>query len=223
MNTAERILDTAVELFNRHGLARVSLRRIAAEIGISHSNLTYHFRNKARIVDAIYDRMKAEMDDAVIPEPPIGLEHYHRLLQRISAFHEKYRFFYLDLLEIARHYPETTRRYRATIAQRFEQYDQLVSGLIEQGLVQPEPEPGLYRALFHSIWVMSTFWLQHEQILGRDHPVMDRASDVDRGWEIMLPYLTDAGLQEFRRISAESGGDGHSDRPLLNYYLAEAG
>lgn len=222
MSTPGRIINAAVDQFNRHGLARVSLRQIAAEVGISHSNLTYHFNSKGKILDAIYERMKAEMDDAVYPGGPVTLRHYHGLIRRISAFQKRYRFFYLDLLEIARHYPETTRRYRHTIAERFEQYDRLISDLVEQGLVGPEPEPGLYRSLFHSIWVMSTFWLQHQAILGERHPVIGAGSDIKHVWEILLPHLTAAGLREFREI-ARADGTVTGKRPIQNHYLRKAG
>jgi AcrR family transcriptional regulator len=204
MKTVGRIIEASVRVFNRTGISQASLRSIAEEVGISHGNLAYHFANKAKILEEIYSRMEAEMDDAVLPEGEPTLRHYHSLIQRISAFHDRYRFFYLDLLEIARHYPEVIQRYRRTIALRFEQYDQLMTELINKGLIQPEPEPGLYRSLFHSIWVMSTFWLQHRMVLGEDHPVIDSRSDSAHVWEIMLPHLTAKGLREYHDIC---GGD----------------
>jgi AcrR family transcriptional regulator len=218
MNTDERIIATAVRLFNRDGLARVSLRQIAAEVGISHSNLAYHFRDKAMILEAIYLRMKAEMDDAVYPGKDVSLRHYNRLIKRISAFQLKYRFFYMDLLEVARSYPDTARRYRETIAERFAQYDRLIADFIGKGLVKAEPEPGFYRSLFHALWVMSTFWLQHRRILGEHHPVIATGSDIKHVWEILLPHLTDAGLREFQQIQREQPCD-DAVRPIQRHYL----
>lgn len=213
IKTVDRIVEAAVRLFNSDGISQVSLRGIADEIGISHGNLAYHFTGKGEILDELYSRMEAEMDDAVYPEGELTLQHYHVLIKRISAFHGQYRFFYLDMLEIARHFPRVIRRYRKTISLRFEQYDQLMADLVSKGLVKPESEPGLYRSLFHSIWVMSTFWEQHKKILGSNHPVMERGSDTWRVWEIMLPHLTAAGLREFKEICE------HDNQPIAAHYL----
>lgn len=218
MKTADRIIEAAVKLFNTEGLSQVSLRGIADDIGISHGNLAYHYTGKGEILDEIYSRMETEMVDAVYPEGKLTLRHYHALIKRISAFHGQYRFFYLDMMEIARQYPRVIRRYRKTIALRFDQYDQLMADLVSKGLVKPEPEPGLYRSLFHSIWVMSTFWLQHAKILGRNHPVIRRTSNTWHVWDIMLPHLTAAGLREFKEICADD-----DSQPIAAFYLRKIG
>lgn len=215
--TIDRIIEASIALFNADGVSQASLRGIAERIGISHGNLAYHFANKGEILDEIYTRMEREMDAAMFPEGDVTLAHYHALLTRISSFHDRYRFFYLDMLEIARHYPRVIRRYRKTIARRFEEHDRLVHSLISNGLVKREPVPGLYRSLFHSIWVMSTFWLQHKKILGENHPVIDSGSDIRHVWEIMLPHLTAQGLREYRAVCEDAA------RPIAALHLRRVG
>jgi AcrR family transcriptional regulator len=219
VSTAERIVDAAVRLFNADGISRVSLRQIAEAVGISHGNLAYHYANKGEILDALYTRMESEMDDVVYPGGDTSLRHYHAVMTRISAFHDQYRFFYLDMLEVARRYPRVIRRYRRTVARRFEEHDRLMADLIGNGLLKREAVPGLYRSLFHSIWVMSTFWLQHKKILGENHPVIGSGSDITHVWEIMLPHLTPKGLREYRTICAREGA-ADEGRPLAALYLA---
>lgn len=222
MTTADEILDAALRLYNAHGISQVSFRQIAEQAGISHGNLAYHFRTQAEIVDAIYARMEHEMDDAVYPSGDLGLRHYHELMKRISVFHARYRFFYLDMLEITRRFPRTIRRYRRTITLRFEQYDRLVRQLVDKGLVTPEPERGFHRSLFHSIWVMSTFWLLHKKVLGESHPVIGSGNDVRHVWEIMLPHLTTRGLRELKAIWREEEA-GRAGRPMPELYLRTVG
>lgn len=219
MTTKDNIILASVKLFNRRGVSRVSLRQIAGEAGISHGNLAYHFKNKTRIVDEIYTRMEKEMDNVVFPGGSLSLVHYHQLFLRIGNFQKKYRFFYMDMLEITRRYPETIARYRKTVTRRSSENDQLMRHFIKKGLVKTEPGPGFYRSLFHSIWVMSTFWLQHKKILGDDHPTKATGSGIKHVWEIMLPHLTEAGLKEYRKIVGnEKSGDGPA-RPIQKLYL----
>ncbi len=48
--TQERLLDTAAELFAKHGYAGVSMRDIASEVGVTQAAIYHHFSNK----DALY-------------------------------------------------------------------------------------------------------------------------------------------------------------------------
>ena len=54
--TAERILDTTLELFNRFGEPNVSTTLISAELGISPGNLYYHYPAKEELITKLFDR-----------------------------------------------------------------------------------------------------------------------------------------------------------------------
>ncbi|MEX0968447.1 MAG: TetR/AcrR family transcriptional regulator [Bacteroidia bacterium] len=204
MTTKDKIVKATIKLFNQHGLTTVTLRQIAVEIGISHGNLAYHYSNKGVILGEIYTRMDEEMATTVYPsKEKIDLFHFNNLFMRISNFQKKYRFFYMDILEISRHHPEIIQRYRHTIKIRRDQFKLLFNTLIEMELLKPEPEPGYYKTLVHGIWVMSTFWLQQTKILGEHHPSIDSNSEVVHVWKIMLPHLTEKGLEQYRTIEHE--------------------
>ncbi len=55
MPTKEKIIWEALELFSARGYAAVSVRDIAAAVGIRESSLYNHFPNKRAIFDAIVD------------------------------------------------------------------------------------------------------------------------------------------------------------------------
>lgn len=54
--TAERILATALDLFNRRGEPNVSTTLISAELNISPGNLYYHYPAKEELVNALMSR-----------------------------------------------------------------------------------------------------------------------------------------------------------------------
>ena len=55
--TRNRILDTAVEVFNRQGVAQTSLNDIARETGVTRGAIYWHFANKVDLFNAMIERL----------------------------------------------------------------------------------------------------------------------------------------------------------------------
>lgn len=52
--TRQALLDTALELFSRHGAEAVTLKQIAAQAGVTHGAMYWHFRNKGDLLVQLY-------------------------------------------------------------------------------------------------------------------------------------------------------------------------
>src|SRR6187431_3381288 len=99
--TAERILEVTLELFNRFGEPNVSTTAISAELNISPGNLYYHYPAKDRLVDGLFDRYEAGLDELL--QAAAGVRHvedawlfFHMLFELIW----QYRFLYRDLNDL---------------------------------------------------------------------------------------------------------------------------
>ncbi|MGQ4434479.1 MULTISPECIES: TetR/AcrR family transcriptional regulator [unclassified Streptomyces] len=60
--STDRIVETARMLVDAEGLAAVSTRRLAAELGVSGPSLYNHFRTKDQILEAVADSVSAQVD-----------------------------------------------------------------------------------------------------------------------------------------------------------------
>ena len=58
----DRIVDAARGLIDAEGLAALSTRRLAAELGVSGPSLYNHFRTKDQILEAVADSVSAQVD-----------------------------------------------------------------------------------------------------------------------------------------------------------------
>ncbi len=76
--TRNRILDTAVEVFGRQGVARTSLNDIAKEAGVTRGAIYWHFANKVDMFNAMIERLvcplmfNSETRDERMRADPLG-------------------------------------------------------------------------------------------------------------------------------------------------------
>ncbi len=66
--TRDRVLTAAVDLADTHGLAAVSMRRLAAELGVVPMALYKHVADKDELVDGMLDRALAEIEPTATDE-----------------------------------------------------------------------------------------------------------------------------------------------------------
>ena len=91
VDTKERILETALELFAQNGFLGTSMNDIARQLGFTKAALYKHYASKQEILDKIVERMN-KMDDArakayEMPETDGFAEAYmHTPVQKIRAY-----------------------------------------------------------------------------------------------------------------------------------------
>ncbi len=66
MNTKDKIMLTALELFSKRGYKAVSVNDIAGELSLSKGALYKHYKNKREIFDSILKKM-GETDGILFP------------------------------------------------------------------------------------------------------------------------------------------------------------
>nr|WP_255521055.1 TetR/AcrR family transcriptional regulator [Rothia sp. ZJ1223] len=59
--TREKILDTAFTVLSQYGLADLSMRRLAAELGVAPGALYYHIKNKQDLLSHLASRLLVDV------------------------------------------------------------------------------------------------------------------------------------------------------------------
>src|SRR5574343_1588801 len=114
MKTRDRILECALELFNRQGESNVTTLEIANELEISPGNLYYHFHGKEPLIMELFERFQAEMAPLLDPpaEAELDVEDYWLFLHLIVERLSQYRFLFQDLSNLAGRLPKLARGIR---------------------------------------------------------------------------------------------------------------
>ncbi|GLR16516.1 TetR/AcrR family transcriptional regulator [Portibacter lacus] len=200
MKTKDKIILAAIQLYNEQGIQGVTSRQIATEIGISHGNLDYHFKNKEELIFAIYEQMRLEMTESysATEENSSSLSNFYKLLVQIENFQYKYRFFNLDVLEISRAYPKITKLLKATLELRKKQMSGFYTAFVEDGYFIERP-PAVYERLMHTIRIIVTFWLAQQEVL-TNYNLNTKGEMVQHISELIRPYLTQKGVDELKYL-----------------------
>lgn len=187
MKTPERILATALQLFNELGTAPVSTNHIADALGISPGNLYYHFRNKEEIIRALFEQQYARWDAIyALPDNRMPtIADLQRLVRATFVAGWEFRFIYRELIALLRRDEQLRRRWVEVRARGFDGFRQLVDLFVAAGVLHDPGDPSVVTRLAELVWLISEFWLASVEVSGE---TVD-AAQMEHGVMLMLQVL----------------------------------
>ena len=200
LKTKDKIVAVAIRMFNESGIQGITSRHIAAEMGISHGNLDYHYHTKEDLILSIYDKMRQEASESYGTRRPntTSFQHFHRMISELEEFQYRYRFFNLDVLEISRSFPNVSRKIQETLILRKQQTQLLFEEFLNDGYVS-FPDEDVMERILHTIRMVITFWLSQLEVIST-YKFKQKGEMVRLVWNTFLPYLTPAGKEEYERV-----------------------
>ncbi len=206
MTTKEKILDTAMSLYNAQGTDTITIRHIAAELGISHSNLGYHYPSTKDIIRALFMRMRDELDVPVAKFGKFGKDIsstaiYQNVVASFSIL-ERYRFILLDFASIARKDKIVRNAFREVMAKRNEQLSIFFRAMRAAGLMRTDLPDSVYDGLVKTVYIISNAWLPNRGLY--EDPLEEGQAEryANLIFNLLIPYLTKKGLNRFKALLA---------------------
>jgi len=192
--TAERILTSALQLFNRFGEPNVATTLIASDLGISPGNLFYHYPSKERLVNTLFEGYQAEMLHLLPAAQDVNnMEDTWFFMHSLFELVWRYRFMYRDLNDLLSKNRHLEGQVKQILALKEAAFQTLLVKLSQADLLtQTETERG-YCAT--QMVVMLTWWLSYAYVRNPRQALEDNsaAHSVLHGAQqvlgLMLPYL----------------------------------
>lgn len=170
--TGARILDAALELFNRDGTGRVTTNHIAAHLRMSPGNLYYWYPDKRAIVRALWTRYAAQQA-AVWDGAGDDLPTPRAMVARLGALMDltrEYLFLARDGLALAHEDPELRALVVAARERTLGMFGALARSWRADGLVRPVDDERL-DTLVAALWTLTEAWLPYADLHdGGAHP-----------------------------------------------------
>lgn len=202
--TKVRILQTALRLYNDHGVynphgEQITARRIAKELNMSDGNLRYHFPTREDIIRGLYDELveklnanfgAIQLDYVDLPGWLVGFRQTYSLLY-------EYRFLMRDFVGIMQHQPELKIHFRFLQKERRKMFRTMLKTMQKEGFLRPEPVAGQYEQLYDQMQILSDFWIASSELLyeGKRSELCDYYVKLSLG--LFVPYMSVIGLEKW--------------------------
>ncbi len=195
MHTRERIIDTAIRLFNEQGTGAISTNHLAEALEMSPGNLYYHFRNKEEIIRAILERMILQWE--LLYHLPVDraptLADVQQIVTQNFLLLWDYRFFSRELSALAQRDPALKQRYREIRRERLANFEALFQCFVSAGVARASQTPTLVANLAKLCWLISDYWLPFLEIDGE----LVMPDVIEQGvtlfMQVLLPFVSEAG------------------------------
>lgn len=202
--TKLKLVQKAIERFNKEGVTKARIQDIAADAGMGLSNLTYHFKTKEDLLVAVVQYMKKELEENVYDNRKIiqgdrGFD----LTRSYMDFAAKFRFFHTDLYNILKTYPSLRQSIQSNVEEALNITKTIQYLAIGMGHLKPEPPelPGSYDSLALNLWMILHFWFAQMEIRGIEGDPIKSCLKVHS--HIVYPYLTEKGRESMSEYLKE--------------------
>jgi len=205
MNTKERILLTALDLFNEEGEPNVTTNHIADEMDISPGNLYYHYKSKNDIIWKLFLRYEDKIK-AVLTIPDVEnttMKDMWLYLNLVFDVIVEYRFLYRNLIQLMNRIEFLKRHFRRILALKSQTALNILQQL--QNLKILKADAATCANLADQIALTATFWLNYSVAIFDDD--FDEQKKLSHGifhiLQMISPFLDDEQKQIIHQLSHE--------------------
>ena len=199
MNTKDKIITTAIDLFNIHGTKAISTNHIAKKMGISPGNLYYHFRSKNDIIRSISDNFSNELGSVFkIQLDTIAdfSSNLTSLFNRFFKIQQSYQFLFLEGVHLTRKDIRLLDNYTKLRSLIKKGYHELLSNLVKIKIMKRQ-SLNIIDDLLDAQWIIMWYWINHTIMDRNTYDDFQIQKGIKLSFSIIKPYLTLIGKVEF--------------------------
>ena len=204
-NTRLEILHTAKALFNERGFNEVSTADIAGALGISKGNLTYHFKRKEEIMEAIITEIQ-DIRPPAAPETLSELDAFFLNLQHVVKDNAFYFWHHAQLSQLS---SKIRERQNSVYHGNVKKLSHAFQTLQENGDLRYELFAGEYDRVIDALILSSIYWIPFcylkQEPPAKELPLQSQSSEDQNSyrfhaWAILYPMLTENGRMDLEKI-----------------------
>lgn len=197
MDTKQEILSMSRRLFTEHGYNGVSMRDIAAALSISVGNLTYHFKKKEELVEAIVLDMQRSYTPRTAPQTLYELDN---LISHIQDLQELLVFYFSHRTQLAQISDKIKEIQIEMLRENNRLWKITFNNLRFAGFIKNEDYAHQHEHLIKAVQMVTIYWSEHSKLEAEsDNGTVDLKKCV---WGIIIPILSGAGKDIYENAIA---------------------
>src|SRR5215212_8185580 len=114
MNTRDKILNKALEMFNERGIEYVGLRELASVLDMRVSNITYYFPTKDDLVYELSLELGKKNAAIIIERESLTMEGFLDILHQVFQNHVTFRCLLLSVVHLTKQNKHLATAYKKT-------------------------------------------------------------------------------------------------------------
>jgi AcrR family transcriptional regulator len=197
--TEEKIVQTALRMFNETGIEYVGMRELAVALEMRIGNLTYYFPTKDDLVNRLSLDLAEENNKIIIPVEDVTMKTFFEMVDGVFHNQAKYRCLMLSFVHIMARNPIISKRYSKIQSRRNETWSNNIMALKKGKYISAETYEIDF--LVSAISLIARFWISEAAISNKN---LDEAQQLKHYTRmiamIFLPYATAKGKKELEEL-----------------------
>tara|TARA_B100000315_G_C14398616_1_gene505408 strand:- start:64 stop:684 length:621 start_codon:yes stop_codon:yes gene_type:complete len=201
VKTKDKIIATAINLFNLHGTKAISTNHIAKEMGISPGNLYYHFRSKNDIIRSISNQFSSELGSVLQIQLDTISDFSNKLTSLFNRFFKiqrSYQFLFLEGVHLTKQDPILLDNYTKLRGLIKQGYHELLSNLVNIKLMKKQSLQ-IIDDLLDAQWIIMWYWINHTVLDNNTYNDFQIKKGIKLSFSIIKPQLTSIGKNAFEK------------------------
>jgi AcrR family transcriptional regulator len=166
MNTREKILDRALEMFNERGIEYVGLRELAAVLEMRVSNITYYFPIKDDLVFELSQKLSRKNSEVIIENKALTMTGFLEMLHRVFENHYEFRGLLRSFAHIMTQNKAVLASYKKIQTNRRATLASNIHVLVSGGYLKVENDEKL-NFLVTALSMLSRYWISEMAVFGQ--------------------------------------------------------
>ena len=199
MKTKDKIVATAIKLFNLHGTKAISTNHIAKEMGISPGNLYYHFSSKHDIIRSISDNFSNELASVFQIQLGTISDFSNNLTTLFNSFfriQRSYQFLFLEGVHLTKQDSRLLDNYIKLRSLIKKGYYELLSNLVKIKIMKRQ-SLNIIDDLLDTQWIIMWYWINHTVLDRNIYDDFQIKKGIKLSFSIIKPQLTSIGKIAF--------------------------
>ena len=196
MNTRQKILDKALEMFNERGIEYVGLRELASILDMRVSNITYYFPTKDDLVHQLALELSKSNAAVMVERESLTMMSFLQMLHQVFQHHVKFRCLLLSVVHLMKQNKHMAADYRQTQKIRNATIQSNLQALQSAGYLKVNDESDM-EFLVSGISLISRFWISEAAVSPHQFSVTEQIRHyLLLITKLLMPHATDEGRKD---------------------------